>query len=158
MFRDKIAEIDADEKVDLLEAFQFVSGLSIETIRCLINECRRYDVPFTDVSSKFLDVAYYTFDSEEYRLFTAATDAFVNQADREFEAVTGIPDFFTGEYDQSMQFVKTEEGTLILQNLLRSQPDFYMHLGQASFTALKQTYSDVMQQALEQSHTKTRSR
>ena len=80
MFRDKIAEIDADEKVDLLEAYQ------------------------------------------------------------------------------SMQFVKTEEGTLILQNLLRSQPDFYMHLGQASFTALKQTYSDVMQQALEQSHTKTRSR
>lgn len=157
-FRKQIAEITADEKVDLLEAFELVSGLSIDTIRCLINECRRFDVPLNDVSSKFLDVAYYTFDSEKSRLFTAATDAFVDQANCEFEAVTGIPDFFSGEYDQIMNFQKTDEGSQILQNILHSQPDFYKHLGQASYTALIQTYSDTMQQALEQTNTKSRAR
>lgn len=149
-FAAEIERIHPDDRDDVLTAYVCLSGLDVDSVSCLVNECRRYELSLRDIAERYQNEMRFHYGEPEGKLFDIASDLVLEKINRDFEQVTGISDFFAREYHGAIEFRTTEENKETLVNLLNQDPDLCLKLQSPTVTALFDTYGQIMQETVMQ--------
>lgn len=146
----EIRRIHPDDKDDVLTAYISLSGVDVDAVVCLVNECRRFELSLSDIAERYQNEMRFHYGEPEGKLFDIVSDTILEKINRDFEQITGISDFFAREYHGAIEFRTTEEGKETLVNLMNQDPDLYLKLQSPTVTALFDTYGQVMQESVMQ--------